>query len=143
MTSPHEPPDDPIRDPAADSAMTSVWLGLAVAGAIGAPTRFLLDGFVQDHTSGAFPWGTFVINMSGSLLLGFLTGLGLYHAFPSTPKAVLGTGFCGAYTTFSTWTFETIRLLEEGAVRDAMLNAGMSLLVGMAAAATGLALATL
>ena len=116
-------------------------MGIVVAGAVGAPIRFLLDGFVQDRTSGAFPWGTFVINMTGSVILGFITGLALYHAFPTTPKIILGTGFCGAYTTFSTWTFETIRLLEEGAVRDALLNAGMSLLIGMLAAGTGLALA--
>jgi len=121
----------------------TIWIGLVLAGSIGAPTRFLLDAFVQDRTSGVFPWGTFAINMSGSLLLGFLTGLALYHAFPATPRIVIGTGFCGAYTTFSTWTFETMRLLEEGAVREASLNAGMSLLVGMAAAGTGLALATL
>ncbi len=120
-----------------------VWIGLVLAGAVGAPTRYLLDGLVQDRTSGAFPWGTFAINTSGSLVLGFITGLALYHAFPATPKIVLATGFCGAYTTFSTWTFETLRLLEEGAMRDALLNAGMSLLVGMAAAATGLALAAL
>ena len=121
--------------------MTAVWVGIVVAGAVGAPIRFLLDGFVQDRTSGAFPWGTFVINMTGSVILGFITGLALYHAFPTTPKIILGTGLCGAYTTFSTWTFETIRLLEEGAVRDALLNAGMSLLIGMLAAGTGLALA--
>jgi fluoride exporter len=123
--------------------MTVVWFGIVIAGAIGAPTRFLLDGFVQDHTSGAFPWGTFVINMTGSIILGFITGLALYHAFPTTPKIILGTGFCGAYTTFSTWTFETIRLLEEGAVREALLNAGMSLIIGMGAAGAGLALAAL
>ena len=97
--------------------MTVVWVGLVVAGSLGAPTRFLLDGFVQDHTSGAFPWGTFAINMTGSMALGLLTGATLYHAFPTTPKIILGAGFCGAYTTFSTWTFETVRLLEEGAVR--------------------------
>ena len=121
--------------------MTAVWVGIVVAGAVGAPIRFLLDGFVQDRTSGAFPWGTFVINMTGSVILGFITGLALYHAFPTTPKIILGTGLCGAYTTFSTWTFETIRLLEEGALRDALLNAGMSLLIGMLAAGTGIALA--
>jgi len=120
-----------------------VWVGLVVAGAVGAPTRFLLDGFVQDRVSGAFPWGTFAINMSGSFVLGMITGLALYHAFPATPKIVLGTGFCGAYTTFSTWTFETIRLVEERATREAVLNAGLSLVLGMAAAGAGLALAAL
>jgi CrcB protein len=123
--------------------MTVVWVGLVVAGSIGAPTRFLLDGFVQDHTSGAFPWGTFAINMTGSIALGLLTGAALYHAFPTTPKIILGTGFCGAYTTFSTWTFETVRLLEEGALREACLNAVMSLLIGIGAAGAGLALSSL
>jgi fluoride exporter len=119
----------------------SIAIGLGAAGAIGAPARYLLDGFVQDRTDGAFPWGTFVINATGSLLLGIITGAALYHAFPSTPKIWLGTGFCGAYTTFSTFTFETIRLLEEGAVADAFRNAVASLLVGAAAAAIGLAIA--
>ncbi|MHB8467345.1 MAG: fluoride efflux transporter CrcB [Acidimicrobiales bacterium] len=123
--------------------MTTIWIGLLVAGSIGAPSRYLLDGLVQDHTAGAFPWGTFVINMTGSLLLGLITGAALYHAFPTTPKIVLGTGFCGAYTTFSTWTFETIRLLEEGAVREALINAALALLVGVGAAGLGLALAAL
>jgi fluoride exporter len=123
--------------------MTAIWVGLFAAGAVGAPCRYLLDGVIQDRTSGAFPWGTFVINMTGSLLLGLITGAALYHAFPTTPKVILGTGFCGAYTTFSTWTFETIRLLEEGARREALLNALLSLVVGAAAAGLGLVLAAL
>lgn len=123
--------------------MTTIWIGLLVAGAVGAPSRYLLDGFVQDHTEGAFPWGTFVINMSGSLLLGLISGAALYHAFPNTPKIILGTGFCGAYTTFSTWTFETVRLLEEGAVREALINAALGLTIGVGAAGLGLALAAL
>lgn len=116
-------------------------VGLLIAGAIGASARHLLDGFVQDHTDGAFPWGTFVVNISGSLLFGLVAGAALYHSFPATPQIWLGTGFCGAYTTFSTFTFETFRLLEEGAVAVACRNAGASLLVGTAAAAAGLALA--
>jgi fluoride exporter len=119
----------------------TIAVGLVLGGAIGAPARYLLDGFVQDHTEGAFPWGTLVINISGSLLLGLITGAALYHAFPNTPKIWLGTGFCGSYTTFSTFTFETVRLLEEGAVADAVRNASFSLLVGAAAAAAGLAIA--
>lgn len=121
----------------------AVLFGLAAAGAAGAPCRYLLDGLVQDHTEAAFPWGTFVVNVSGSLLLGLIVGAALYHGLPDTPKVVLGTGFCGAYTTFSTFTFETVRLIEEGAVADAFLNAAASLVAGTAAAAAGLALAAL
>ena len=121
--------------------MITVWIGLVVAGAIGAPCRYLLDGLVQDITGSHLPFGTFVINVSGSFLLGLITGAALYHAFPATPKVILGTGFCGAYTTFSTWTFETVRLWEEDGRREAVINAALSLVAGLAAAAVGLALA--
>ena len=114
------------------------WVAFVAAGAIGAPLRYLIDGAIGDRTGGAFPWGTFVINTTGSFLLGFLTGLALYHGFPDTPRVVLGTGFCGAYTTFSTHTFETVRLLEGGA-----RNALGTLAAGVGAAAIGLALAAL
>jgi CrcB protein len=119
------------------------WTAFVAAGAVGAPLRYLIDGAVSDRTKGVFPWGTFVINVSGSLLLGFLTGLALYHGFPKTPKVVLGTGFCGAYTTFSTFTFETVRLLEERAITDAFRNALGTLTTCAAAAAAGVALAAL
>jgi CrcB protein len=117
--------------------------GIAVAGALGAPVRYLLDGFVQDRTDGVFPRGTFVINVTGSFTLGLLTGLLLYHGFPSDPKIVLGTGFCGAYTTFSTFTYETVRLAEERAFGAALQNTFSSILVPALAAAAGLALAAL
>ena len=117
--------------------------GIAVAGAIGAPVRYLLDGLIQDRTDGVFPRGTFVINATGSFILGLLTGLLLYHAFPSDAKIVLGTGFCGAYTTFSTFTYETVRLAEERAFGAAFQNAFGSILVPALAAAAGLALAAL
>jgi fluoride exporter len=119
----------------------AIAIGLIIGGAIGAPARYLLDGFVQDRAAGVFPRGTFVINVTGSLLLGLVTGAALYHAFPNTPKIWLGTGFCGSYTTFSTFTFETIRLLEEGAAADAFRYAFLSTVVGLAAGAAGLALA--
>lgn len=119
------------------------WVAFVAAGAIGAPVRYLIDGAVGDRTEGVFPWGTFLINASGSLLFGFLTGLALYHAFPNTPKVVLGTGFCGAYTTFSTFTFETVRLIEEGAINEAFRNALGTLLTCAAAAAAGVALAAI
>lgn len=121
--------------------MTGLWIGIGAAGAAGAVARYLLDALIQDRASGPFPWGTFVINMSGSFLLGLLTGAALYHGFPATPKIILGTGFCGAYTTFSTWTFESVRLVEEGSTTEAFLNAGLSLAIGLCAAGAGLALA--
>ena len=117
------------------------WVAFLAAGAVGAIVRHLIHVWMADRTQSAFPWGTLLINASGSLLLGVLTGLALYHGFPDTPKVVLGTGFCGAYTTFSTFTFETMRLMEEGEIAAAMRNAAGSLLVCGAAAALGLALA--
>lgn len=116
---------------------------MVIAGAIGAPSRYLLDGFVQSHVRGVFPWGTFVVNISGSLLLGIITGLALYHGLAPIPRVAIGTGFCGAYTTFSTFSYETVRLLEEGSVQPAAMNAAASVLVGLAAAALGLALTAL
>ena len=119
------------------------WVGFVAAAAVGAPLRYLIDGFIGDRVEGSFPWGTFVVNASGSLVFGVLTGLALYHAFPQTPKVILGTGFCGSYTTFSTFSFETVRLVEEGALGQAMRNAFGSLVVCAGAAALGLALAAL
>lgn len=116
-------------------------LGIAVAGALGAPLRYAVDAWVQERLARVFPWGTFLVNVSGSALLGLLTGLGLYHAFPHVPKVLLGTGFCGAYTTFSTFAFETVRLLEDGATRQAVGNAVASLAVTLCAAAAGVAVA--
>ena len=121
----------------------TAWVVFVVAAAIGAPTRYLIDAAVASRTAGVFPWGTFVVHVSGSVLLGFLTGLALYHGFPKTPRVVLGTGFCGAYTTFSTFTYETIRLAEDGAFDEAFRNAAATFAVGFAAAAAGLALAAL
>lgn len=115
--------------------------GVLAAGAIGAPVRYLVDGFIGDVTAGPYPWGTFLINASGSFLFGLLTGLALYHAFPATPKIILGTGFCGAYTTFSTFGVETVRLVEDGFHRHAVVNLVASVVVSLLAAAGGIALA--
>jgi CrcB protein len=120
-----------------------VWLLFLVAAAGGACARYLVDIVVQDHTGGEFPWGTWVVNVTGSFVLGVITGLALYHALPTDARLVLGTGFCGGYTTFSTVTVETVRLAAAGqgrsAVRTVLLNTGGGLL----AAAAGLALASL
>jgi len=118
------------------------WVAFVVAAAVGAPVRYLVDIAVAERVRGALPWGTLVINVSGSFLLGLLTGLGLHHGLPRTARVVLGVGFCGAYTTFSTFTFETVRLMEEGSPVEALKNTVATFLAGTLAAATGLGLAT-
>jgi len=116
------------------------WVGFAVAAAVGAPARYLLDGFVQDRTAGLFPFGTLIVNVIGSLVLGSLAGLALHHHLSAETKTVLGTGFCGAFTTFSTFTFDTVRLAEEGDVGDACRNVLFSVVAGAAAAGGALGL---
>jgi CrcB protein len=113
---------------------------VAAGGAVGAPTRFLVDRVVRARVGSDVPWGTIAVNMSGSVILGLLTGLALGHRLGPVPVALVGTGFCGAYTTFSTFTFETLELLERGEVRQAATNVSVSLVAGLGAAACGLAL---
>ena len=114
-----------------------------LAAAVGAPLRYLVDQAVQHRRDGPFPAGTLTINVTGSLLLGLLTGLVAHHGLSPRALTVLGTGLLGAYTTFSTFSYETVRLLEDGAVTEAALNVVVSLAVGLAAAAAGLGLALL
>ncbi len=118
-------------------------LGVMLAGAVGAPARLLVDQMVSARRPGRFPWGTFVVNASGALLLGVITGVALYHGLGDVPKTVIGTGFFGAFTTFSTFSFETVRLVEEGEGRAAVRNLTGSLIVGLLAAALGLGLTAL
>jgi CrcB protein len=117
-----------------------VILCVAIGGLIGAPTRFLVDRLVADRVETDFPLGTFLINVSGSFVLGLLTGLDLAGHMPLVVKALVGTGFCGAYTTFSTWSYETVRLLQEGEYLEAFTNAFLSVVVGLLAAGAGMAL---
>lgn len=121
----------------------AAWFAFLVAAGIGAPARYLLDGWVQDRTHGAFPWGTFTVNVTGCLALGVVAGLGRYHGLGSTTAMVVGTGALGAYTTFSTFTYECVRLAEGGALDQAAANAAANFVVGLAAASAGLALTAL
>lgn len=116
--------------------MVLVWIGLA--GAAGAVTRFWLGSYVTMRVNSHFPWGTFVINISGSFVLGFLTGLGLGRGVARTWLVPASAGFLGAYTTFSTWCLETVRLLEGGNRLFALLNVLASTATGLVAAALGL-----
>jgi CrcB protein len=118
-------------------------LAVGAAAALGAVCRYLVDQVVSHQHDQLFPWGTFLVNVSGSLLLGLTAGLAAHHGLPSVPTAVVGAGFLGGYTTWSTYLWETLALAETGAVRQAALNLVGSLGVGLAAAAAGLGLALL
>ena len=113
-----------------------------VGAAVGAPSRWLFDQTVQSRWERAFPLGTLTINVVGSALLGFL--LGLSSRGTATPElvALAGTGFCGGFTTYSTFGFETLRLAEEGARLEAFLNVGISLTLGLVASVAGWYVAT-
>jgi CrcB protein len=89
-----------------------LFIAIAVAGGLGAAARFVLDGVVRARTNSrtTFPLGTFLINASGSLLLGLVVGLTSSQLLPETLHAIVGAGFLGGYTTFSTASFETVRL---------------------------------
>lgn len=116
---------------------------VGMAGAAGATARFLTDWGVRRRWAGPLPTGTIAINLTGSLLLGFLTGLVLYHGAPARLTLVAGTGFCGGFTTFSTSNYETVRLLQEGRTTGAAVNVGLTLAGAVALAAAGLGLASL
>jgi fluoride exporter len=120
-----------------------VWVAFLVAAAIGACARSLLDGFVQARVPSKFPWGTSVVNISGSFALGLITGLALYHGLSVDSRLVLGAGFCGAYTTFSTFSFETVRLAEGGLTGAAIRNVAVNTVGGLLAAGAGLGLMTI
>ena len=110
---------------------------LIVGGVLGAPARYLLDGFVQNRTRSVFPWGTFAVNATGSLLLGFLSGLAIYHGLGALPKVAVGTGFCGAYTTFSTMQLELLTMVEHRRYGLALGYAGASIALGYTAVWAG------
>ena len=112
---------------------------VALGAAIGAPLRYLTDRLVQSRHESVFPWGTLLVNVVGSLILGFVVGLPASGAV----LAVAGTGFCGALTTYSTFGYETLRLTQEGARLKAFANIAGSLTAGLAAAYLGVTLAHL
>jgi CrcB protein len=118
------------------------WLLIALGAAVGAPLRYLTDRAIQTRHDSLFPWGTFTVNVTGSLILGVLAGGTAAGSVPGGVMALLGTGFCGALTTYSTFSYETLRLAEEGTGLFAALNAGVSVIAGLGTAYTGWWLAT-
>ena len=110
---------------------------VALLGGLGAATRFVVDGSIRRRWSPAFPVATVMINVSGSALIGLLSGAVAYHSLPLTIYVIAAGGFCGGYTTFSTAMVETVRLIQASDCRRAAANAVLSLLFTLGAASLG------
>ncbi|MEV7864940.1 fluoride efflux transporter CrcB [Streptomyces sp. NPDC088124] len=117
------------------------WFLVALGAAVGAPLRYLTDRSVQRRHDSLFPWGTFTVNVTGCLVLGLVTGAITAGAASSSVQLLLGTGFCGALTTYSTFSYETLRLAEDGARLYAAANVLASVVTGLGAVYLGVALA--
>lgn len=120
-----------------------VFLAVAVAGGVGAGVRLLLDEAISLRSRGEVPWATVIINVSGSLVLGVLTGLAVGQLLPESWHLVIGSGFLGGFTTFSTASFETVRLLQEHRWKAGVLHGLGMLLAATCAAGIGLWLGAL
>ncbi|MFE2726022.1 fluoride efflux transporter CrcB [Kitasatospora sp. NPDC059327] len=118
------------------------WLLVVVGAVVGAPLRYLTDRAVQARHDSVFPWGTFTVNVAGCLVLGLVTGAVAAGAASSHVQLLLGTGLCGALTTYSTFSYETLRLAEGGAGRYALANVVGSVAAGLAAVYAGAGLAS-
>ncbi|MFF7967460.1 fluoride efflux transporter CrcB [Streptomyces sp. NPDC007903] len=117
------------------------WLLVILGGMAGAPLRYLTDRAVQKRHDAVFPWGTFTVNVLGCFILGLLTGAVVAGAASSHTQLLLGTGLCGALTTYSTFSYETLRLTEDGARFLAAANVVASVVAGLGAAFVGTAFA--
>jgi CrcB protein len=120
-----------------------VLLGVLVAGAVGAVARYVIDGAVHRRWAPTVPMGTLLVNAGGSFVLGVLTGAALYHHPDPAVRTVLGTGFCGALTTWSTLSWETVRLIDDGAPGAAAVAMLGGVASSIVAAAAGIGLAGL
>ena len=120
--------------------MNLVWY-VAVGSAVGGAARFALSSFIQQR-AGTFPVGTLIINVTGSLILGFLMRYALGSTSVSAEmRALLTTGFCGGYTTFSTFSYESIALIEDGDYRRAAIYIVLSVVLSLVATFLGIATA--
>jgi fluoride exporter len=118
-----------------------IWVAVALGGAVGAACRYVVDFAVAGRTRGAFPWGTWTVNMLGSLVLGLLVGAMVGAGESALWHVAATSGFCGAFTTFSTFAYETVQLIERRAWWEAAWNLA-SQAVGIAVAGAGVWLGT-
>ena len=116
---------------------------MALAAGLGAGCRYALDQLVQHRTESDFPFGTLLINVLGSLVLGLVLGLTAHHGLAPDITLVVGTGFAGGFTTLSTWAVESLALAEAGQLPAAAWNVAGSFTAGLLAGAAGFWLALL
>ena len=117
------------------------WAMVIVGAAIGAPMRYLIDRTVQSRHDTVFPWGTFTVNVTACAILGFITGAASATTVSEPVQRLIGTGLCGALSTYSTFSFETLRLAETGSRYFAVANAAVSIVAGLGTAFVATALA--
>ena len=119
--------------------MAILWVGLG--GFLGANARYLLGGVISERWGGIFPWGTFVINITGSFILGFFLAFAQERPWVQPNfRLLFAVGFVGGYTTFSTFTYESVRLAQDGELLLAMANVIGSVLTGGVAVMAGIIL---
>ena len=111
-----------------------------VGAAIGAPLRYLTDRAIRTRHDTVFPWGTLTVNVIGSLILGIVTGAVAAGGASPEVQLALDVGFCGALTTYSTFSYETLRLLEDDARFFAVANVVASIVAGLGSAFLGAAI---
>jgi fluoride exporter len=116
--------------------VTALWVSMA--GSLGAIARFVLDAEIRRRLRSNFPWGTLAVNVSGSLLLGVLVGVVIFHGGDPGLETVLGVGFCGGYTTFSAVSVEAVQLIRQNRRREAAFDIGGTLVLAVVACAVGL-----
>jgi CrcB protein len=114
---------------------------VGIGGSLGAVSRYLVDGTVQDRSTGPLPLGTLTVNLVGSLVMGFVTGLFVFAGISHKWVAVVGTGFCGGLTTWSAASWETVRLMEEREWTSALVTAFGGLVASCLMAGVGFLLA--
>ena len=120
----------------------AAWLWVGLGGALGSMLRYAIGLWLNQQGNGAFPLGTFAVNIVGSFLIALVYGLAMQGQLHANWRLFLTTGFCGGFTTFSTFSYENMQLLQSGAWGQFGLYTGLSVACGLLAAAGGLALGT-